>query len=75
MRPCAVRRRSFTAAAVLSSAALLSSCGAEVAGTAAAVGSLQATQAAQARQAQQQVLDGLKAAQATGQARAASAGD
>jgi hypothetical protein len=75
MRPCAALRRFFAAAAALSTAALSTACGAEVAGNAAAVGSLQATQAAQARQAQQQMLDGLKAAQVTGQARAASAGD
>jgi outer membrane biogenesis lipoprotein LolB len=58
-----------------SAALLLSGCGAEVAGTAAAVGSLQAQQASQARQQQAQVVEGLKAAQATGLARAASAVD
>ena len=65
----------FTAAFYASSALLLSGCGAEVAGTAAAVGGLQAQQAAQARQQQAQVVEGLKAAQATGLARAASAAD
>lgn len=54
---------------------LLAGCGAEVAGGAAAVGGLQAQQLQQARQRQAQVVDGLKAAQAAGMDRAASAGD
>ncbi len=75
MSACASFRRLLAAATASCAATLLGACGAEVAGSAAAVGSLQATQAAQARQAQQQIVDNLKAAQATGQARAASAGD
>jgi hypothetical protein len=54
---------------------LLAACGAEVAVGAAAVGSLQAQQATQGRAQQQQVVDGLKAGQAAGLARAASAAD
>lgn len=54
---------------------LLAGCGAEVAGGAAAVGGLQAQQLHQAKQQQAQIVDGLKAAQAAGVARAASAGD
>jgi hypothetical protein len=53
----------------------LAACGAEVAGGAAAVGSLQAQQATQARAQQQQIVDGLKSGQAAGLARAASAAD
>lgn len=64
--------RSF---AWLTAILLLAGCGAEVAGGAAAVGGLQAQQLQQARQQQAQVVDGLKAAQAAGMARAASAGD
>jgi len=65
------------AAALATATALLAvaGCGAEVAGTAAVVGGLQAQQAKQARQQQAQVVDGLKAAQDTGLARAASAAD
>ena len=55
--------------------ALLTGCGAEVAGTAAAVGGLQAQQLRQAQQQQAQVVNGLKAAQDAGAARAASAVD
>jgi hypothetical protein len=65
-------------AATLSAATALlalAGCGAEVAGTAAVVGGLQAQQAKQARQQQAQVVDGLKAAQDAGLARAASAAD
>lgn len=69
------RLSAFTTAFYASAALLLPGCGAEVAGTAAAVGGLQAQQAAQARQQQAQVVEGLKAAQATGLARAASAAD
>jgi len=65
----------WTRPIIAAAALLLSGCGAEVAGTAAAVGGLQAQQAAQARQQQAQVVEGLKAAQATGVARAASAAD
>ena len=61
---------------VLVSALLtLSACGAEVAGGAAAVGSLQAEQASQAQAQQARVVDAFKAAQETGAARAASAAD
>jgi outer membrane biogenesis lipoprotein LolB len=61
--------------ALLTACLLLTGCGAEVAGSAAAVGGLQTQQLQQARQQQAQVVDGLKAAQAAGMARAASAGD
>jgi hypothetical protein len=54
---------------------VLAGCGAEVAGSAAVVGGLQAQQATQARRQQAQVMDGLKAGQETGLARAASAAD
>ena len=67
--------RTHLAAWLLASWMLLAGCGAEVAGGAAAVGGLQAQQLQQARQQQTQVVDGLKAAQAAGMARAASAGD
>jgi len=53
----------------------LAGCGAEVAGSAAVVGGMQAQQAKQARQQQAQVVDGLKAAQDAGLARAAGAAD
>jgi hypothetical protein len=52
-----------------------SGCGAEVAGTAAAVGTLQAQQVQQARATQAKVVEGLNAAQLAGATRAASAGD
>lgn len=58
----------FTALAV-------AGCGAEVAGGAATVGSLQATAAKQAKVQQAQVVDQIKAAQDGGMARAASAAD
>jgi len=61
--------------ALLTASLLLTGCGAEVAGGAAAVGKLQTQQLQQARQQQAQVVDGLKAAQAAGMARAASAAD
>lgn len=70
-RPRTALTRSLLAASLV----LLAGCGAEVAGGAAAVGGLQAQQLQQARQQQAQVVDGLKAAQAAGMARAASAGD
>lgn len=54
---------------------LLAGCGAEVAGGVAVVGGMQAQQATQARQQQAQMVDGLKAAQDAGLARAASAAD
>ena len=50
-------------------------CGAEVAGGAAAVGTLQSTAAKQAQAQQSKVVDGMKAAQDAGMARAASAAD
>jgi hypothetical protein len=53
----------------------LAGCGAEVAGGAAVVGGMQAQQATQAQQQQAQVVQGLKAAQDAGLARAASAAD
>lgn len=53
----------------------LAGCGAEVAGGAAVVGGMQAQQATQALQQQAQVVEGLKAAQDAGLARAASAAD
>ena len=53
----------------------LAGCGAEVAGGAAVVGGMQAQQATQARQQQAKVVDGLKAAQDAGLARAVSAAD
>ena len=53
----------------------LSACGAEVAGTAAAVGKLQATQAEKARADQARILEGLKQADQAAAARAASAGE
>lgn len=53
----------------------LAGCGAEVAGSAAVVGAVQAEQATQARRQQAQVVEGLKAAQATSLDRAASAAD
>lgn len=52
---------------------MLAGCGAEVAGTAAAVGKLQAEQASQARAQQQQVIEGMKQAQDAGLQRAADA--
>lgn len=61
--------------ALLTASLLLTGCGAEVAGGAATVGKLQAQQLQQAQQQQAQVVDGLKAAQAAGMARAASASD
>ncbi len=70
-RPRTALTRSLLAASLV----LLAGCGAEVAGGAAAVGGLQAQQLQQARRQQAQVVDGLKAAQAAGMARAASAGD
>jgi len=51
----------------------LSACGAEVAGTAAAVGKLQATQAEKARADQTKILTGLEQAEQAAAARAASA--
>jgi hypothetical protein len=53
----------------------IAGCGAEVAGGAAAVGTLQTTAATQARTQQSKVVDGMKAAQDAGMARAASAAD
>ncbi len=50
-------------------------CGAEVAGGAATVGTLQSTAAKQAQAQQSKVVDGMKAAQDAGMARAASAAD
>jgi hypothetical protein len=67
--------RTPLAALLLASWVLLAGCGAEVAGGAAAVGGLQTQQLQQVRQQQAQVVDGLKAAQAAGMARAASAAD
>lgn len=67
----ALPRRSMLAASLL----LLAGCGAEVAGGAAAIGGLQTQQLQQARQQPAQIVDGLKAAQAAGMARAASASD
>lgn len=56
-------------------ACALCGCGAEVAGGAATVGALQAEQAKQAQARKQQVVEGFKAAQDAGVARAASAAD
>jgi hypothetical protein len=53
----------------------IAGCGVEVAGGAAAVGTLQTTAATQARAQQSKVVDGMKAAQDAGMARAASAAD
>jgi hypothetical protein len=53
----------------------IAGCGAEVAGGAAAVGGLQTTAATQARAQQSKVVDGMKAVQDAGMARAASAAD
>jgi len=53
----------------------LSGCGAEVAATTATVGAMQATQAKQAQLQQAKVVDGFKAAQEAGAARAATASD
>lgn len=53
----------------------LSGCGAEVAGGAAAIGSLQAEQAKQAQAQQAQAVEKMKAAQEAAAARAASAAD
>jgi len=75
MKPLAALCRSFAAPAAVAAAMMLAACGAEVAGAAASVGSLQAQQATQARAQQQQIVDGLKAGQAAGLARAASAAD
>jgi len=72
-RPCTALVRNTTL--FMASLVLLAGCGAEVAGGAAVVGGLQAQQLRQAQQQQAQVVDGLKAAQAAGMARAASAGD
>ena len=54
---------------------LLAACGAEVAGGAAAVGSLQATQAKEAKAQQQRIFNDLTKAQEAGMARAASAAE
>jgi hypothetical protein len=61
--------------AVVLVACALSGCGAEVAGGAATVGALQAEQAKQAQARKQEVVEGFKAAQEAGVARAASAAD
>ena len=53
----------------------LAGCGAEVAGSAAAVGKLQADHSAQARAMQARLVDGLNAAQQASVERAASAAD
>jgi len=53
----------------------LSACGAETAGTAAAVARLQATQTAQAQAEQGRILTGLKQAEIAAAVRAASAGE
>jgi len=50
-------------------------CGAEVAGTAAAVGKLQATQAEKAQADQAKILTGIQQAEQAAAARAASAGE
>lgn len=73
--PHRARRRSAPALAGTALLLALAGCGAEVAGGVAAVGQLQAQQLQQARQQQAQVTDGLKAAQAAGEARAANARD
>ena len=53
----------------------LAGCGAEVMGGAATVGAAQATQAKQAQLQQAKVVDGFKAAQEAGAARAAASSD
>jgi hypothetical protein len=70
-----LRCRLATPLIIVAAASTLAGCGAEVAGGAAVVGGLQSTQATQARQQQTQVIDGMKAAQDAGLARAASAAD
>jgi hypothetical protein len=70
-----IAHRLATAAFGLTVLSGMAGCGAEVAGSAAVVGGLQAQQATQARQQQAKVVDGLKAAQDAGLARAASAAD
>jgi hypothetical protein len=59
----------MTRIACLALALLLGACGAEVAGTAAAVGKLQATNAEQAREAQRKIEADLGAALEAGKAR------
>lgn len=54
---------------------VLAGCGAEVAGGAAAVGSLQAAQAKEAKAQQQRIVEEMKAAQEAGMTRAASAAE
>jgi hypothetical protein len=61
--------------AVLFTMLALTGCGAEVAAGAATVGALQATQVKQAQAQRAQVVDGLKAAQEAGAARAQRAAD
>ena len=58
---------------LLACAALLSGCGAEVAGAAATTAALQATQARQAKAAQQQIETQLGEALKAGEARASAA--
>lgn len=70
---CRPDRSGLNGLAAAATALLLAGCGAEVAGTAAAVGSLQATQASQAQAAQARVVDGFKQAQEAGVQRAADA--
>ena len=68
------RHVAYPTATLLTTLALMG-CGAEVMGGAATVGAMQATQAKQAQAHQAKVVDGLKAAQEAGAARAASSAD
>lgn len=72
-RPYPPARSAPMVLAALSLLGVLSGCGAEVAGTAAAVGQLQATQASQAQAAQAKVIEGFKQAQEAGAQRNADA--
>lgn len=75
---CSTRLKPWRQKALLPAAlvcALLGACGAEVAGTAATVGGLQAEQARQAKAREQQILDGMKAAEQAAAQRAASAAE
>lgn len=73
--PCPLPHHSAATWVAIAALLSLAGCGAEVAGGAAVVGGMQARQATEARQQQAQVVDGLKAAQDAGLARAASAAD
>jgi hypothetical protein len=70
-----IRRYALGALASAFVLAALAGCGAEVAGGAATAGALQAAQVEQAKAQQARVVEGFKAAQAAGVARAASAAD